>query len=201
MQIFRLATACKKINQIPYVIFQAITQFCFKFCITFQCHGTLFLWNFLAEEPIKVQFFRLLSALIKVHAIPHVISEITRSGFIRSFHLIYFEQKEPIEVKFSDFWVVEWNFTKFLMSSLKPQVSFSVNFVSLFSVMRDNSSVLFELKLYMIWTKGAHQSAKYQTFDCSRETSPSLYFDPSTRMSQKFALWLVPFAQSIWLLT
>ena len=29
----------------------------------------------------------------------------------------------------------------------------------------------------MIWTKGNHQSAKFQTFDCSREISPSLYFD------------------------
>ena len=29
----------------------------------------------------------------------------------------------------------------------------------------------------MIWTKGAHQGAKFQTFDCSREISPSLYFD------------------------
>ena len=29
----------------------------------------------------------------------------------------------------------------------------------------------------MIWTKGAHQSAKFQTFDCSRKISPNLYFD------------------------
>ena len=29
----------------------------------------------------------------------------------------------------------------------------------------------------MIWTKGAHQSAKLQTFDCSRKISPNLYFD------------------------
>ena len=29
----------------------------------------------------------------------------------------------------------------------------------------------------MIWTKGAHRSAKFQTFDCSRKISPSLYFD------------------------
>ena len=69
---------------------------------------------------------------------------------------LYFGQKEPVEVKFSDFWVVGWKFTKFLMSYLKPQVSFSLNFASLFSVMRDNSSVLFWFKLCMIWTKGAH---------------------------------------------
>ena len=29
----------------------------------------------------------------------------------------------------------------------------------------------------MIWTKGAHQSAKFQTFDCSRKIPPNLYFD------------------------
>ena len=29
----------------------------------------------------------------------------------------------------------------------------------------------------MIFTKGAHQSSKFQTFDCSGEISPNLYFD------------------------
>ena len=38
VQIFRLSTACMKINQILYVIFQATCQFSFKICITFQCH-------------------------------------------------------------------------------------------------------------------------------------------------------------------
>ena len=28
----------------------------------------------------------------------------------------------------------------------------------------------------MIWTKGAHQSAQFQTFDCSCKISPTLYF-------------------------
>ena len=45
----------------------------------------------------------------------------------------------------------------------------SVFFGSLFSVMRHNSPVLFHLKLYMLWTKRAHQSANFQTFDCSHE--------------------------------
>ena len=47
----------------------------------------------------------------------------------------------------------------YVMFETTSQVFFK--FVSLFSVMRDNSSVLFQLKLYMIWTKGAHQSAKF----------------------------------------
>ena len=63
------------------------------------------------------------------------------------------------------------------MSYLKPQISFSLIFASLFSAMIDRSSVLFKLKLYMIWTKAAHQMAKFQTFDCSREISANLYFD------------------------
>ena len=102
---------------------------------------------------IKVQFLKLLSVLMKIHPIPHAIFETTRSGFIQILHhcsvpwnidrLYFFRQKEPIEVKSSDFWVVGWRFTKFLMSYLKPKASFSSNFASLFSVTRDNSSVLY----------------------------------------------------------
>ena len=119
--------------------------------------------------------------------------ETTRSGFIQVLHHfefikdnssvffssnhIYFGQKEPISIKFLDFWMVGWKFNKFFKSYLKPQVSFSLNFASLFSIMRDNSSVLFSLKLYIIWTNGAHQSSKFQTFDCSHEISSYLYFD------------------------
>ena len=63
------------------------------------------------------------------------------------------------------------------MSYLRPQFIFSLNFASLFSFMRDNSSLLFKLKTYMIRTREGHQSAKFQTFDCSSEISPNLYFD------------------------
>ena len=63
------------------------------------------------------------------------------------------------------------------MSYLKPQVSFSLKFVSLFNIMGDKSSLLLQLKLYIIFTKGAHHNAKFQTSDCSDEISPNLYFD------------------------
>ena len=43
------------------------------------------------------------------------------------------------------------------MSFLKPRASFSSNFASLSTLMRDNSTVLFHLKLYMLSTKGTHQ--------------------------------------------
>ena len=109
-------------------------QVFFKFCIIVQCHER--------------------------YLIPHAIFETTRSRFIQILHhcsvswkitpvyflvqtLSYFEQKEPIEVKFSDFWVKGWDFTKLLMLYLKPHANFTLNFASLFSVMRDNSSILF----------------------------------------------------------
>ena len=43
--------------------------------------------------------------------------------------------------------------------------------------MKDKSSVLLLLKRYMIFTKGAHHSANFQTFDDSGEISPNLHFD------------------------
>ena len=111
------------------------------------------------KEPISVQFFRLLSALMKVHPSSHAIFETTRLGFIQILHhcsaswkrtplyflaqSLYTSTKKPIEKKFSDFCVVWWKFTKFLMSYMKSQVSFSLNFASLSRVIKDNCSVLF----------------------------------------------------------
>ena len=63
------------------------------------------------------------------------------------------------------------------MSYSKPQVSFSSNFASLFNVLRDNSSVRAWVKLNMIFTKGAHQSAKtWGKFELLSLISPNLYF-------------------------
>ena len=78
----------------------------------------------------------------------------------------------PSKGKFSDFPLLG---LKFPMSFFKQKVSLS--FGSRFSVMRDNSSELFQLKLYMIWTKRTHQCAKLHTFDCLRKISPNVYFD------------------------
>ena len=50
---------------------------------------------------------------------------------------------DPFKVTFWHFRVFWWKCAKFLVSFSKPQVSFSSNFVSLFSVMEDNSSELF----------------------------------------------------------
>ena len=65
------------------------------------------------------------------------------SSVFFSSNRIYFGQQEPLEVKFSDFRVVGWKFTKLLMPYLKTEIIFSLNFTSFFSVMKNNSSVLF----------------------------------------------------------
>ena len=54
------------------------------------------------------------------------------------------------------------------MSFSKPQVSFSSNFASLFSVMKDNSSVL--------RTKGTNQSGNFENFECSGKIHRILSF-------------------------
>ena len=73
----------------------------------------------------------------------------------------------------------EWNFRTFeWLVENSPNSSchiwnhksvFLLTFVSLFNAMGDKSSAFFWLKLYLIFTKGAHHDAKFQTFDCSGE--------------------------------
>ena len=131
------STARIKINQIP---------------CHFSSHKSVFpsitLWTKRAHESTNFQIFECFN---ESYPIPHASFETTRSRFIQILHHcsvscllcifylkpLYFGQKEPIKVKFSDFWMVGWKFTKFLMSCLKLQVSFSLNFSSLFSVMRN----------------------------------------------------------------
>ena len=58
------------------------------------------------------------------------------------------------------------------MSFYKPQVSFSLNFVLLFSVIKDNSSVLFKVKRFILCTKETNQSGHFEDFECSGQNSP-----------------------------
>ena len=125
--------------------------------------------------------FQTFSALVKVPPIPHAIFETKRWGFIRILHycsvlwkitplymctsdLVCFGQKEPIEKKLSDFWVFGWKFTKFLKSYLKPKVSFSLNFLSLVSVMLD--TLLYFFRWNFIWFR-QKELIKVQNFRLS----------------------------------
>ena len=57
-----------------------------------------------------------------------------------------------------------WKYAKILRSFSKPPGRFSSNFTLLFSVLKDNSSVLFYVKDYIIGTKGTNQSANFGDF-------------------------------------
>ena len=104
------------------------------------------------EHDIPKIYLTLLSTTCaKIHQITYVIFEtIYKSFFTTQFLCTFFAQTLhtfykscPSKCKFSDFPLLESKFTNFLMSFFKQQVSFSSKFVSFFSVMRDNSSVLF----------------------------------------------------------
>ena len=57
-----------------------------------------------------------------------------------------------------------WKFAEILMSFSKPQGSFSSNFACLFSIMKDDSLILFYLKGYILCTKGTNQNANFGDF-------------------------------------
>ena len=83
----------------------------------------------------------------------------------QTLHTLY--KSSPSKCKFSDFPLLGLKFTQFLMSFFEQKVSFSSKFGSFSSVMRDHSSVLFYLKLYILLRKVAHQSPNFQTFSKS----------------------------------
>ena len=107
---------------------------------------------------------RLSTAHMKLNQIPYVI-----------FQTLYTpDEKEPIKVKFSDFWVAGWKLTKF-QSHLKSQVSFT------FSTL-DHSSESWELTLlyFFNWNFilfGQKEPIKVWNFYWSGENSSNLYSD------------------------
>ena len=77
------------------------------------------------------------------------------------------------------------------MSSLKPRVSFALNFASYFSVMTHNSSEIFWLKHYMLGKKKAHQSITFQNFECFNESSHNSschFWNNKVKVYSNFAL-------------
>ena len=95
-----------------------------------------------------MQIFRLANVRIKIHHIPHVI--FGTNSFTQNLHhssvslditlltcssktLYALDKRSPSKCKFSDFRLLVWKLTKFLMSFFKPRVSFPLNFASPFS--------------------------------------------------------------------
>ena len=116
MKFLRLSSARVNFCQISYANFETKNWFLCKFFITLQFHERLYLSTFLSE-------------LIYT--------------FLKKYILIQYILINTCLIYFWDFWVLRSNFVKFLMPILKRQIDSSPNFVSLFSFMRDNSSMLF----------------------------------------------------------
>ena len=78
-------------------------------------------------------------------------------------------------MKLLDFWVVGWELTKFLMSYLKPQVSFSLTLHH--SSMSWEMNLLYFFSWNFIWFLKREPTKVQKTLDCSGEISPNLNFD------------------------
>ena len=114
---------------------------------------------FCQKQPIKVKFLEIfecfgqnsLNCLCQFwtdKSIPLQISHhsslpwhITPLQTLSSY--IFYHKWIPSKSQFWDFLVIWRKFSKVVMSFSKPQISFSSNFASLPSVIKDNSSVLF----------------------------------------------------------
>ena len=143
-------------------------RFLSKFCVSLQFYERLFPCTFLAQTiytllkrgSLKWKFLRLLSAWVKFCQIPYADFETTSRSLYKFCIPLHFHDRllfcsflaqtiytllsrRPLNENFLDFLVLGSNFFKFLMPILKRQVDSSPNFVSLFSFMKDYSSVLF----------------------------------------------------------
>ena len=93
MQIFRLSTAHMKTDQIPchFSSHKSVFPYILHHLFSVMTHDSfeIFLLKHYTsdkKDPIKVQIFRFLSALMKVHPIPHASFEATSSSFIQILH-------------------------------------------------------------------------------------------------------------------
>ena len=131
----------------------------------------------------KSQFFFKLYITLQCHETQLFCTFLSKS-------LYALDKRSPWQCKFPDFRLLAWKLTKYLMSFFKPQVSFHLNFASLSSVMTHNSSEIFWLKHYMLWTERAHQCTIFQIFGCSNESllNSSCYFwNRKARVYSNFA--------------
>ena len=142
---------------------------------------------------MKVQFFRLLSALMKVHPMPYAIFKTTRSGFIQILHPCSGSSHNSsvfLQLKTCILWTKRAHLEEifrllggWLKIHLIPHVIFETTrqlFFKLSITLWCNERLLFctfLADIYLIQTKGTHQSAELQTLDCSPGMSPNLYFD------------------------
>ena len=146
MQIFRFSTARIKINHISCHFSNHESVFTYVFhqlSVSWHIIPPKFSsWNILrtkrAHQITNFQIFECFNEIspnsscqfwnhnVKVYSNFELLFSVTKDNSTVLFYLnpLYLRKKEPIKVKFSDFWVLGWKITKFLMSKLKLQVLF-----------------------------------------------------------------------------
>ena len=129
----------------------------------FQLSFTLMSWQ-RYDKMVQNLFSVSLQILCHSSAILHM----TPLYFFGS-NLIYFQQKQPIKVHIFRLSTACVKIDRIPNVIFQTKGQFFSKFRSVFSVMRDYSSVLFQLKLYMLLTKTVRQSANFETFNCSHE--------------------------------
>ena len=135
MEIFRLSTTCMKINQIPsHFSNHVFTWILHQLSVSWHLIPLKFsseALRFGQQESIKLKIFRFFECFDesspnsscqfwnhKVKVYSNFVSpfSVTKDNSSLFFYLkpLYFGQKETIEVKFSDFWVLGENSPNFL---------------------------------------------------------------------------------------
>ena len=129
---------------------------------------------------------------MKVHPIPYASFETTKSRLIKILYcsvswknssVFFLSQTFTLWTKGARWYEVFKLLSGWVNIHQIPYVIFETKSQFFFKTL-DHSSLSWDItlwyflaELYMMWTKGAHQRAKLQTFDCSRKISPNLYFD------------------------
>ena len=95
----------------------------------------------------------------------------------------------PLKCTFLYFRLLARKLAKFLMSFFKLRVSFPLNFASPYSVMTHNSSNIFYLKYYMLWTKRAHWSEMFSLLSewANVHQIPYVLFETASQFFWNFA--------------
>ena len=103
-----------------------------------------------------------------------------KSFFTKKLLCIFFSSSityfRPSKCKFSDLPLLALKFTKFVMLFFKQKVSFPSKLGSIFSIMKDNSSVLLFCTLpnfICYWQKEPIKVQIFETFKCSGQYSPN----------------------------
>ena len=120
---------------------------------------------------MKVQIFRFSTARVKIHQSFHVIFQTKCEFFFKVWitlqcqlfwtflaeYLYAIDKGSASKCKFLHLPQLVLKFTKFIMSFFETKRQLSSNFAALSCVMKNNSSVLFHLKLYRLSKKETHQ--------------------------------------------